>query len=242
MGSTTNLDVILSNERGLTENEWLISRHTYSFGRYYNLKRLNFGTLRVFNDDVIQPGRGFGTHPHDNMEIITIVLEGALQHKDSKGNEGVLKAGDVQRMTAGSGIEHSEFNASKKRPLRLLQIWIYPEERDLIPAYEQKHFSAEALQNQFKKIVGKSSASDELTIHQDASFYLGHFDANQDASHQLKSPKHGAYLFVVDGMIQLGDRTFNGGDSVQITGGDKIELMTKDQSKLLLIEVGINTL
>ncbi|NGX47430.1 MAG: putative quercetin 2,3-dioxygenase, partial [Chlamydiae bacterium] len=138
MSYVMHVDVIASEERGITQNDWLDSKHTYSFGRYHNLSRLNFGTLRVFNDDIVQPGKGFAIHSHENMEIITIVLDGALEHKDNKGNHGILKPGDVQRMTAGTGIEHSEFNASQEEPVHFLQIWVYPKERDLKPSYEQK--------------------------------------------------------------------------------------------------------
>lgn len=231
------VDFIASEERGNTLTDWLNSRHTYSFGQYHNLKRLNFGTLRVFNDDVIQPGKGFGAHPHENMEIITIVLDGALEHKDSKGNQGVLVPGDVQRMTAGTGIEHSEYNASKDAPLHLLQIWIYPNQRGLTPGYEQKKFTPENFHNNLKQVVSSKPSEESLFIHQDASFYLGHFDAGQTIAHTLANRKHGDYIFLIDGQVALGDKMLKKGDSVQVTQVDKVEMRTLAETKILVVEV-----
>ncbi|MDN3506842.1 MAG: pirin family protein [Simkaniaceae bacterium] len=238
--TTMQVDVINSEERGCTETEWLLSKHTYSFGSYHNLKRLNFGTLRVFNDDIVQPGKGFGTHTHQNMEIITIVLDGKLEHKDSKGNEGTLEPGDIQRMTAGSGIEHSEYNGSKEDPARFLQIWVYPKERNLEPSYEQKNIALE--DNTLTQIVSERPRSEALTIHQDASFFLGTFDANQTIQHKIRSKAHGVYIFLIGGEVELGDKILKAGDSAQITQLDTLELQTLKKAKLLLIEVSVNTL
>ena len=242
MGFVMQVDVIDSENRGTTETDWLLSKHTYSFGRYHNLNRLNFGTLRVFNDDVVKPGKGFSTHRHENMEIITIVLSGALEHKDSAGNHGVIKPGDVQRMTAGSGIEHSEFNASKDEEVHFLQIWVYPEKRDLTPSYEQKNFSSELFHNKLIPIASRVSGENTLTVHQDATFYRGDFDAGQTLIHKPRSKSHGDYLFVIEGELKVGDTVLKTGDSAQITRADHIEGQALESSKVLLIEVNINTL
>jgi len=234
------VDVINSDERGCTETEWLLSKHTYSFGSYHNLKRLNFGTLRVFNDDIVQPGKGFGTHGHQNMEIITIVLDGKLEHKDSKGNLGTLEPGDIQRMTAGSGIEHSEYNGSKENPARILQIWVYPNQRNLEPGYEQKKIALE--DNTLKKIVSDTPDLEALAINQDASFYLGKFDAGQTIQHKIRSKAHGDYIFIIEGEVALGDKVLKAGDSAQVTQLDTLEMQTLSKAKLLLIEVSVNTL
>jgi redox-sensitive bicupin YhaK (pirin superfamily) len=240
MSYVMHVDVIASEERGSTETDWLLSKHTYSFGSYHNLKRLNFGTLRVFNDDVVKPGKGFDTHRHQNMEIITLVLDGQLKHRDSHGNEGILAAGDVQRMTAGSGIEHSEFNNSQTNPVRFLQVWVYPKQRDLTPSYEQKKI--ETSHNTLTKIVAETPSETGLAIHQDATFYLGNFDAGQTVSHRIKSRAHGDYLFIIDGEVQLDDKLLKSGDSAQVTQLDTLEMQTKAATKFLLIEVSVNTL
>ncbi len=242
------VDVIHSEERGLTQTEWLNSRHSYSFGQYFNLNRLNFGTLRVFNDDIVEPGKGFGTHVHENMEIVTIVLSGILQHKDSKGNRGILKAGDVQRMTAGSGIKHSEMNGSKKEKVHFLQIWIHPEKRGLEPNYEQKNFPPECFNDSFYPIVTQAplpsikGEQEPLKIHQDATFYLGYFDPKRTIEHITRKKNRGVYLFVIEGKIAVGNQTLSRGDSAQITQSEAVQIETMALSKILLIEVDINTL
>jgi len=237
-----HIDVIDSEQRGITETDWLLSKHTYSFGSYHDLNRINFGTLRVFNDDVVKPGKGFETHRHENMEIITIVLSGVLEHKDSAGNHGVIKPGDVQRMSAGSGIEHSEFNASKDEEVHFLQIWVYPEKRGLTPSYEQRNFSPELFCNKLVPIAMRASSERTLTIHQDATFYLGDFEKGQKLIHKPRSKAHGDYLFVIEGELKMGDTVLKKGDSAQITKADQIESEALQSSKVLLIEVNINTL
>lgn len=233
---------ILSEERGLTQNAWLTSRHTFAFGSYYNLDRLNFGTLRVFNDDIVKPNHGFGMHPHDNMEIITIVLEGTLEHKDSAHNHGLIKPGDVQRMTAGTGIKHSEMNPSKDEKVHLLQIWVYPDRRGLDPGYEQKTFNPEEFKNTLYPIVSGTPSSTALFIHQDATFFLSHLDEGITLKHTPRSRKHGQHLFVIEGKITIGDQTLKTGDSAQITQINLVEITAKEASKVLLIEVSVNTL
>lgn len=237
-----NVDVIDSEQRGITENEWLLSKHTYSFGGYHNLKRLNFGTLRVFNDDVVKPGKGFGTHRHDNMEIVTIVLKGALEHKDSAGNHGIIRPGEVQRMTAGRGIQHSEFNASKEEDVRFLQVWVYPEKRDLEPSYQQKRVDMESTRNQLSPVVMKNAGEKQVAIHQDATFYLGTFEAGKQFTHKLPSKSHGIYAFVIDGRVKIGDSLLKSGDSAQITDTEIVEATSINESLVLFIEVSVNTL
>ena len=237
-----HVDKIASEERGITQNNWLDSRHTYSFGPYHNLKRINFGTLRVFNDDVIKPSMGFGTHSHDNMEIITIVLEGQIEHKDSTGNHGVIKANEVQRMTAGSGIQHSEFNPSKNEQVHLLQIWVYPEKRDLEPGYEQKSFNPADFKNKLFPVVSHTQSDQAIFIHQDASFFLGALDAGKSVTHTPKSKKHGDYLFVIEGEVAVEDKILKTGDSAQITEVGTLEIRAVERSKVLLIEVSVSTL
>ncbi|NGX38932.1 MAG: Quercetin 2,3-dioxygenase [Chlamydiae bacterium] len=233
--------IIPAKERGVTLNDWLLSRHSFSFGKFHNLSRINFGTLRVLNDDLIQPGGGFGTHPHENMEIITIVLKGTLAHKDSKGNEGILQPGDFQRMTAGSGIQHSEYNPSKTEPLHLLQLWIFPKARDLEPSYEQKKI--ELKKNVLTEIASGYEKGEGLFFHQEAALYLGEFSKKKTITHKVHSKKSGIYLFLIEGEVSLDGKTLTTGDAAQITGIDKeFEVKTLAPSNLLLIEVNVDTL
>jgi quercetin 2,3-dioxygenase len=227
-----------ASERGLTEKSWLKSYHLFSFGSYFDLQRLNFGTLRVFNDDTVAPGKGFAPHAHDNMEIVTIVLEGALEHKDTLGNQGILNAGDVQRMSAGKGVEHSEMNPSGDEKVRFLQIWVYPARRDIGPDYEQKHFYLEQFPNKLLPIVASLPSETALYIHQDAQFFLGQFDENQSITHTT-SKRRGILLYVIDGKVALGEKILAAGDSAKITQIEKLELLTQEPSKLLLIEVNM---
>jgi len=242
MSQVMEIALIPSKERGKTETDWLHSRHSFSFGHYHNLKRLNFGTLRVLNDDIIQPGKGFPPHTHDNMEIVTIVLEGAVEHKDNAGNHGVIRAGDVQRMTAGSGIEHSEYNASKTENVHFLQIWIYPKERNLKPEYEQKTIDPQNVQNRLFPIVSPIQSEASLSIHQDTTFFLGDFEKGQKIVHTLPHKRRGCYVFIIDGEVTVADKMLHKGDAAQITQTDSIEMQTLKPSKILLIEVSINTL
>ncbi len=236
------VEIEKSAERGTTKSDWLYSRHGFSFGKYFDSNRINFGTLRVFNDDIVEPGKGFGTHSHDNMEIVTIVLEGSLKHKDSTGSQGIIKAGEIQRMSAGSGIQHSEHNVSDTERVHFLQIWVYPEKRDQTPSYEQKSFDPEQFKNQLVPIVSKTPSEAALAIHQDATFLLGHFDPGQTLTHKPKSKRHGVYVFVIKGEAQLGDQSLKKGDSATVSQADLVEIKTEEGAKLLLIEVSINTL
>ncbi len=231
------LEIHRSEDRGRTEMDWLMSRHGFSFADYYNPKRTHFGLLRVFNDDIVAPSSGFDTHGHDNMEIVTIMLEGQLEHRDSRGNHGILKAGDVQRMTAGTGIRHSEHNPSKTEPLRLLQIWVFPRERNLEPGYEQKTFSENVLRNHFLPVVSPEKNQETLFIHQDACFSLGHFDSGRTASYKWHHPGNGGYLFVASGVIDFKNETLRQGDAAAMTDYSQIDVRATEPSQLLLIEL-----
>ncbi|KHO48326.1 MAG: Pirin-like protein [archaeon GW2011_AR5] len=235
-----NIDIQKSADRGMTRTTWLNSRHSFSFGNYFNPARMGFGKLRVLNDDVIEPGSGFPTHHHDNMEIVTIVLEGALHHKDSSGGEGVIKPGEVQAMSAGHGIYHSEFNNSDK-PVRLLQIWVDTAEEGIKPGYEQKQFKLK--DNVLTEIVGakldgrsESVISPWLKIHQDASFHLGKLEKSASLEHQV-SHGHGAYVFVISGSIEIAKRQLEECDAAEITDTKSFTIKALKDSKVLVINV-----
>jgi len=242
MHSVMEIEIIRSSDRGRTESEWLESRHLFSFGQYHNLQRINFGTLRVFNEDIVKPGKGFATHAHDNMEIVTIVLKGELKHKDNLGNEMILKKGDVQRMSAGSGIKHSEYNNSSTKKAHFLQIWVYPEERDMAPSYEQKHFTPKQLKNALFPIVSKIPEDRGLTIHQTATFFRADLDEGQGFVYTPVSKGNGDFLFVMGGEIALGDKVLKEGDTALISHPEQVQIEALCSSKILLIEVGLLTL
>lgn len=242
MLSVMEIEMIPSTQRGMTKNSWLESRHFFSFGEYHNLRRLNFGTLRVFNDDIVQPGKGFGTHGHDNMEIVTIVLKGALRHKDLLGNETILKKGDVQRMSAGTGIEHSEYNNSSTQAVHFLQLWIYPKERDLTPSYEQKHFAAKQFKNILYPIVSSHPTTGSLSIHQNTTLFRADLDAGQVLSYTPEKRGRGVFFFVIEGEVLLVDKVLREGDAAQISHPEALQMKAFASSKLLLIEVDLFTL
>jgi redox-sensitive bicupin YhaK (pirin superfamily) len=225
-----------SSSRGLANHGWLISRHTFSFASYYNPDRTNFGALRVLNDDIVKPGQGFGTHPHDNMEIISIPISGSLAHKDSTDNEKEIKTGEVQIMSAGSGIYHSEYNYSKTEEVNFLQIWILPKERNITPRYDQKDFSAHLKNNQLITVVSPS-AKDALWINQDAELTLGKLKAGTSITHKLKFKNNGMYAFVIEGEAIVNDTNLNHRDAVGIFNNPQISINITQDSTILLIEV-----
>ncbi|MEK6942086.1 MAG: pirin family protein [archaeon] len=222
--------------RGSADYGWLKTSYSFSFGEYHNPARMGFGALRALNDDSVDAAKGFDLHPHDNMEIVTIVLEGALLHSDSMGNRGVIPAGDVQRMSAGTGIAHSEANASKKEPVKLFQIWIYPKERNIGPSYEQKSFAG-LQKNKFTQIVSPDGKNGSLRINQDAGFLLGEFDAGKDVSFKPENTEHGVFVFVVSGKVFVGKEKLAERDSAEITGAKEIKITALEKSKILIIEV-----
>jgi hypothetical protein len=228
-----------ANSRGNADYGWLKANFSFSFGNYYNPERVQFGMLRVLNDDTIAGGMGFGTHPHANMEIITIPLEGGLKHRDSMGNEGVIRFGEVQVMSAGTGIQHSEMNASQNDTAKTLQIWVFPEEEDVIPRYDQKSFDIENQINTFVNIVSPKDKNDSnaLWVYQQTFFNLGIFDKDTTITYKVNIPENGVYLFLIEGEIEVDNRILNVRDAMGIIDFEQFEIKTNFKSKILLVEV-----
>lgn len=227
-----------ANTRGTANFGWLNSKHTFSFGHYYDPDRVNFGALRVLNDDIVEPGMGFGTHPHDNMEIISIPLSGSLAHKDSTGNEEVIKTGEVQIMSAGTGITHSEYNHSKSEKVNFLQIWVIPEKRDIKPRYGQKEFSREGRINKIQTVVSPNG-DETLWINQNSWFSLSSLNSDKSVEYELKSPKNGLYIFLIDGSIKVGDTVLDKRDGLGIINSEKVSIEALQNSEILLIDVPV---
>jgi len=225
-----------SNDRGATRIDWLDSKHSFSFGEYYDPQNMGFGPLRVINEDVIAGGGGFRPHPHRDMEIITYILSGALQHKDSLGTGSVIRPGEIQKMSAGSGIVHSEFNASRERECHLLQIWIEPSKEGIAPAYEQKAIDPEAVKNHFSRIAAPDPRDNEVKLVQDAEIWAAKFDAGVEAVHQLEKGRR-AWLQVASGTIELGDHKLKAGDAAAITDEDRILVRAHAPSEVLLFDL-----
>ncbi|MBE2216850.1 MAG: pirin family protein [Ignavibacteria bacterium] len=229
-----------SGSRGHADHGWLNSYHTFSFAEYHDPERVRFGLLRVVNDDLVSPGEGFGTHPHDNMEIVSIPLKGALAHKDSTGNEKVINTGDVQIMSAGSGLYHSEYNASKTEPVSFLQIWIFPKEKDITPRYEQKTFNPAARQNKLQTVVSPVKDDGALWINQDAWFSLANLEKGQSIDYTLNNKASGVFIFLLEGNAEAVGEKLEKRDAVGVTGTEKIEITANDNSEILVIEVPMN--
>ncbi|MFV8372463.1 pirin family protein [Flavobacterium sp. LB2P74] len=231
-----------SNTRGKADFGWLKANFSFSFGNYFNPERAQFGMLRVLNDDIIAGGTGFGTHGHANMEIITIPLEGGLKHRDSMGNEGVIGFGEVQVMSAGSGVEHSEMNASQKDEAKTLQLWVFPDTENGIPRYDQKSFDIENQINTFVNIVSPKDNNDgnALWVYQKTFFHLGIFDSNTTSAYQVKIPQNGVYLFLIEGEIEVNNQILKARDAMGITDFDQFEIKIIAKSKILLVEVPMN--
>jgi hypothetical protein len=226
----------LANTRGHANHGWLDSFHTFSFSRYFNPERVQFGLLRVLNDDIVSPGMGFGTHPHDNMEIISIPLKGDLAHKDSTGRQEVIRKDDVQIMSAGSGLTHSEFNHSKTSEVNFLQLWIYPKERDIKPRYEQKTFLPESRVNQIQTVVSPKG-EDALWINQDAWISLGKFNKDFSISYNLHNSTNGLYVFVIEGDVSIQGENLSRRDGIGLWQVERIDFTAISATELLLIEV-----
>jgi len=231
-----NTVVHKSDSRGSADHGWLRSRHTFSFAGYHNPDRVHFGALRVLNDDTVTGGKGFGTHPHDNMEIVSIPLFGDLEHKDSTGTGEVIKTGDVQIMSAGSGLRHSEFNHSKEEEVQFLQIWVFPKERDITPRYEQKTFDPEDRMNRFQTVVSPEEA-DALWINQDAYFSLANLDAGMPLDYEVKKPGNGVYFFVLTGDVEIANERLDTRDAIGVTDADAVPVKAKSYAEVLAIEV-----
>lgn len=231
----TNLH--LAESRGHAERGWLTSWHTFSFADYHDSSRMHFGVLRVINDDIIAGGMGFPTHPHDNMEIITIVRKGALAHKDSMGNEGIIEAGDIQVMSAGTGVRHSEFNELPDTDAELFQIWAFPNKRNVEPRYEQLKLGENARDNKFQQIISPNADDDGLWIHQDAWFHLAKIDGGTTLKYDLKKPGNGVYLLVVEGAVTVGDQKLHRRDGLEIEETDSFEITADENAEVLLMEI-----
>lgn len=227
-----------ANERGRANFGWLDSHHTFSFGEYYDPAHMGFGPLRVINDDRVAGGGGFPTHPHRDMEIVSYVLDGALAHKDSLGTGSVIKPGDVQRMSAGTGIAHSEFNASKTDPVHFLQIWFLPEKRGMAPGYEQKNFDADAKRNRLRLVASPDGRDGSVTIRTDAALYVSLLGEGAKVSHQIAAGR-GVWVQVARGSVAVGDLVLAEGDGLQVTDESGIEIVGKAaDSEILLFDLG----
>jgi redox-sensitive bicupin YhaK (pirin superfamily) len=226
-----------SQDRGHANHGWLDSYHSFSFGEYYDAKKMQFGKLRVINDDFIAKGAGFGKHPHQNMEIITIMLSGTLKHEDSMGNAAEIKAGEIQVMSAGSGVFHSEFNASQSEDVNLFQIWILPNRLNVEPRYDQKTIKDLAKPNELYQILSPNQGDQGVWIHQDAWFFLGEFDDKKEISYQLKKPGNVIYILVIEGSLNLENQELTKRDAIGISETNSINFTVKKQSKILLMEV-----
>ena len=227
-----------AQDRGRADFGWLDSRHSFSFGEYYDPAHMGFGPLRVINDDRVAGGGGFPTHPHRDMEIVSYVLDGALAHKDSLGTGSVIKPGDVQRMSAGTGIAHSEFNASRTDPVHFLQIWFLPERRGLTPGYEQKNFDADSKRDQLRLVASPDGRDGSVTIRSDASLYVSLLGKDATVSHQVAAGR-GLWLQVARGSVAVGDITLAEGDGLQVTNEKALEIVGKaEQSEILLFDLG----
>lgn len=231
-----------ASSRGSANFGWLEAKYSFSFANYFNPNRLQFGALRVLNDDIIAGGMGFGMHPHQNMEIVTIPLEGALQHKDSMGNEGVIHEGEVQVMSAGTGVEHSEFNASKTERANTLQIWVFTETENVEPRYDQKKFTPEDRKNKLLNIVSPKNDNDgnALWVYQQTYFNLGNFESGKKFTYKLHNEGHGAYIFLISGELKIGEQTLKKKDALGIWETNGIEIEVSKEAKVLLIEVPMN--
>lgn len=223
--------------RGHANHGWLDAHHSFSFANYYNPERMHFGVLRVLNDDQIAAGMGFGTHPHDNMEIITIPLEGDLEHKDSMGNSAVIKNGDVQVMSAGTGIMHSEFNPNKDQQTKLLQIWVFPNKRNVEPRYDQLTLKTEDRHNKLQQILSPNADDDGVWIHQDAWFHLGNFDKNTETEYTIKKTGNGVYAFVLSGDVTINGQALNKRDGLGVWDTEKLAIKADNDAEILLMEV-----
>ncbi len=231
-----------ADTRGFANHGWLKSHHTFSFSSYQNAERMNFGKLRVLNDDVVQPKMGFGTHPHQNMEIISIPLKGALSHKDSMGNKRAIEVGEVQVMSAGTGLTHSEFNDSKTDEVNFLQLWIIPEEMGVAPNYEQRKFDASKRKNELQTVVAPKDKleGDALPISQQAYIYRADLGAGNAVNLSPKNVDNGVYVFVAEGRVQVSGNTFDKRDAIGIWDVDTVEISAVENSEVIIIEVPMN--
>ena len=226
-----------SDSRGYANHGWLEARHSFSFASWYQPDRLHFGALRVLNDDIIQGGMGFGTHPHDNMEIVTIPLKGDLEHKDSMGNSAVIREGDIQVMSAGTGVQHSEYNNSPDKEINLFQLWLFPNKQNVKPRYDQLPIRSLHQKNEFFQILSPSANDQGVWIHQDAWMHILDADQGQYFDYVLQSPENGVYLIVIEGEVEVDNQALSRRDAIGIWETDNLTIKTKTDAELLLVQV-----
>jgi redox-sensitive bicupin YhaK (pirin superfamily) len=225
-----------ASERGHAHHGWLETHHTFSFASYYDPKHTHFRALRVMNEDYVAPGKGFGTHPHDNMEIVTYVLEGALEHRDSMGNGEILRPGEFQRMSAGSGITHSEFNPSDSEPVHLYQIWLFPAVRNITPSYEQKRFEQEARINHLQLVASPDGENSSLTIHQDVKIYLAELTTSNSIQYPLSRERH-AWVQVLRGSVSISGASLEAGDGVAVSAEEHLQLESDTAAEVMVFDL-----
>ena len=223
--------------RGSANHGWLNANHSFSFANYHNPDRMNFGALRVLNDDTIAAGMGFGTHPHENMEIITIPLEGDLEHKDSMGNIGVINEGEIQVMSAGTGVHHSEYNKNADQAVKVLQLWVFPKKQNVTPRYDQMSVRDLKKPNDFYQVLSPNSEDAGMWVHQDTWFHLGEFDVEKSLDYTLKKPGNGVYVFVIEGSFNVEGENLKKRDAIGIWDTETINFTAQSESKVLLVEV-----
>lgn len=228
--------IIRAEDRFHLESDWLSAYWLFSFDRYYDPNNMTFGPLRVFNHDTVKGGAGFPTHSHREMEIVTYVLEGALRHKDSTGGAGLIRAGEVQRMTAGTGVAHSEYNSSEEEPVRLLQMWVLPERAGLAPSYEQKRFTVEQRAGALAPIASGQDMPGAVKVHQDVTFYVSRLRAGESVTHELK-PGRRAFFYVIDGEVALNGEKLNAGDQARVIEAARLEIVGGRESEVILIDL-----
>ncbi len=225
-----------ADERGHANHGWLDTYHTFSFSSYRDPAHVHFRALRVMNEDFVAPGQGFGTHPHENMEIVTYVLAGALEHKDSMGHGEVLRPGEFQRMSAGTGITHSEFNPSSTEPVHLYQIWLFPEQKGITPSYEQKRFAEEERHNRLRLVASRDAAEGSLLIHQDARIYLSSLDKGKQVNYELANNRH-AWLQVLRGRVTLNGEQLNTSDGAAVSEESQLTIQVDDDAEIMLFDL-----
>ncbi|MFI5134603.1 MAG: pirin family protein [Chitinophagales bacterium] len=229
--------VYKADTRGHANHGWLDTYHTFSFADYYDPQRIQFGALRVLNDDTVSGGMGFGTHPHDNMEIISIPLSGDLEHRDSMGNVAVIKQGDVQVMSAGTGIFHSEKNKNSDKPVKFLQIWVLPNKRNVKPRYDQITLNAEDRKNKLQQILSPNPDGHGVWIYQDAWFHISNLDKSKELKYELKKKENGVFVFVLEGDVTVNDQKLNTRDGIGISGVNELSIKADSDAEFLLMEV-----
>ena len=233
----TNTILHKAATRGHANHGWLNSMHTFSFANYHNPDRMHFGALRVLNDDTVEAGKGFGTHPHDNIEIISIPLEGDLEHKDSMGNVSVIRHGDIQVMSAGTGIFHSEYNKNKDQRVKFLQIWVFPNKKNVTPRYDQITLNLDDRHNKLQQVLSPNPDDEGVWIHQNAWFHLGKFDKGVSAEYKIKAAGNGVYAFILSGDITINSQALSSRDGFGISNVDQLTISADTEAEVLLMEV-----